>query len=529
MPMTDFETEVTQFVTDCLRHYHPRTRPAYPKVLHDAIWGTLSISAAEIDVIDCPLVQRLRFISQTGLAFFTFPSARHSRFEHSVGVMAMATKMATALNESAGVSDPSITPRQLQELRIAALLHDIGHGFFSHISETMYGAHAWIQDVKRQPDMAHAKPHEILSWLMVRSPAFSTLFAKLQKKHRSTEADFADARLENVADLILGLYPEDPDGQAYLGDILNGPFDADKLDYIARDAYFTGLTMSVDIERLLTTLRVMWDPEGEDGSNRRTRRLVARLTGSMALEQVLLSKLRLYNVLYHHPKVRAADRMMTNIADYIREHEGVLSDSPVASVDQDLEPAIVLHSPVDYLKFSDEDFLALRYHKDRHLRRMIRSIRERELPVKALVISRRTLTDRDALRRILSKWVFSCDARDMQKSLEKKIYAEIPVQDKEGYIADDIIVDIPELPMLTEAPLMKVVTHDQHGQEKLESLNDVTRVHDWCGTSMINKWRGHVFSPPALQIATNRAAKSVFKRHGFTFHRLATTLANIHD
>jgi len=530
--MTKLEIEVEQFVADSLQHYMPWTNAGHGKIIHDAIWGTLPLSAAEIDIIDCPLVQRLRFVGQIGLAFFTFPSARHSRFEHSIGVMAMVTKMATALNQTVVPSDPLVSGRQLEELRLAALLHDVGHGFLSHISETMYEGHQWILDAKKRPEIAGAKAHEILSCRIVQSPAFRKFFDKLRLKHKSTDPNFASADLGNVAQLILGLYPEDPDGSIYLGDMLNGPFDADKLDYIARDAYFTGLTMSVDIERLLNTLRVSLD---EDETGRKTRRLVTTLRGSTALEQVLLSKLRLYDVLYHHPKVRAADRMIGNIADYMSQHEGVLSDTREGDSQEDPAAAIVLHNPVDHLKHTDGDFLSLRAHKNPNLQRMIRSIRNRELPVKALVISSRTVTQRDAFLRLLRTFAFSSEAREGTKELQKKIYAEIPVEQKQGYIADDIIVDIPELPKLTEAPLMKVLSHDENGNEKLEILNQVTHVHDWCSTRMLNKWCGHVFSPPALQRATNSAAIQVFEREfkllyhqPLTFNRLATTLANIH-
>ena len=528
MPLTELETQVQQYVAYQMQDYRPWTLPRHGKILHDAIWGTLSISAAEMDLIDCPLLQRLRFIGQIGLAFFTFPSGRHSRFEHSIGVMAMATKMATALNETSAPGEEHVTKRQLQELRLAALLHDVGHGFFSHISETMYGPDPRIQTAKDQAEAPLADAHEILGYLIVRCAAFRSFFSDLQDRHESADAHFTEVQLDNVAELILGRYAEQPEEHIYLGDILNGPFDADKLDYIARDAYFTGLTMSVDIERLLNTLRVRWTNDEPDGQR---QRLVTTLGGATALEQVVLSKLRLYHVLYHHPKVRAADRRMGNIARYMRRREGVLSTSREGSTDEDGQAVIRLHSPVDYLKHTDGDFLGLAGHRDPDLRRMIESVRRRELPVKALVISPSTVTARHMCMKIISKVAYPPkeEGDQLGRALEEEIYAEIPEQEKAGYIAADIIVDIPKLPELEEAALMKVISYDEQGREKLEILNDVTHMHDWCGTSMVNKWRGHVFSPRALQIATNRAAISVFQRRGFTFHPLATKLANIHE
>ena len=527
--MTELERALELYVKAQLGGYKPRAAPGRHKIIHDPLWGTLSLSAAEVDILDCPLLQRLRFIHQTGLAFFTFPSARHSRLEHSIGVMAMATKMASALNENEAPPETLVNPRQMQELRIAALLHDIGHGFFSHISEVMYGSHKWITDIRRQPQFAHAKPHEILSSLVVRSPVFEEFFKSLQQKHWKHARDFASIKLENVALLILGIYPEDDGAYMYLGDIINGPFDADKLDYIARDAYFTGLTLSVDIERLLYKLAVRPVEEDETPVGTARRRLVATLAGSTALEQVVISKLRLYEVLYHHPKVRAADRMMGSIGEYMAAHQGALSQQPQTVGHPDTNDVIRLENPTSYLKHPDGDFLCLARHQDNNLRQMIDSIRKRCLPVKALVISRRTVLKRDMLRIMLSRWSFTSEARQMLKLLAKKIYDDIPATDQEGYIADHIIVDLPEMPQLTEAPLMKVIRHDEHGNEKLESLNEETRVHDWCSTAMINKWRGHVFSPPALQRAASEAAIRVFKGYGFEFHPSARILANIRD
>lgn len=527
--MTELERALELYVKAQLGGYKPRAAPGRHKIMHDPLWGTLSLSAAEVDLLDCPLVQRLRFIYQTGLAFLTFPSARHSRFEHSIGVMVMATKMASALNENEAPAETLVDPRRMQELRVAALLHDIGHGFFSHISEVMYGSHKWITAIRRQPEFAHAKPHEILSSLMVQSPVFEEFFNGLRGKHRKHAPDFASMKLENVALLILGIYPEDDGAHMYLGDIISGPFDADKLDYIARDAYFTGLTLSVDIERLLYKLAVrpVEDDNIPDGTPR--HRLVVTLGGSTALEQVVISKLRLYEVLYHHPKVRAADRMMGNVGEYMETHRGVLSQAPQTTEDQDTNDVILLENPADYLKHTDGDFLCSARHRDNNLRQMIESIRKRCLPVKALVISRRTVLKRDMLRIMLSRWTFRTEARQKFKLLAQKIYEEIPLKDKQGYTADHIIVDLPELPQLTEAPLMKVICHDEHGNEKLESLNEQTRVHDWCSTAMINKWRGHVFSPPALQRAASDAAIRIFKEYGFEFHPSARTLANIRD
>ncbi len=541
--MTELEKAVEQYVASQLKAHEPRSDRLRSKIIHDALWGTLHLSPAEVEILDCPLVQRLRSIHQTALAFYTFPSARHSRIEHSLGCMAMANRMAEAVNAKALGQEGPVSPPDLQTLRLAGLLHDIGHGFFSHISEDTYKQHKWIQEFKEDPDFAHAAPHEILGYTMVLSSSFFTFFKKVQGRHKTHDLIFAGVKVEEIARLILGLCPtKNTREKKYLADIINGPFDADKLDYIARDAYFTGLPLSVDIERILHALTVKWtDEEGSTGNLQRSQKLVSTVTGASALEYMLVSKLRLYHSLYHHPKVRAADRMMGNIVRYMSRMRGVLSGPP--TVDQHTpetagaaaaprmlsrEQLIVLDNPVAYLEYVDGDFMCPASHRDPNLLRMIEALRKRYLPVKALVISERTVKTGMLM---INGWVFDKEGAEIGHKLAQRIYERMPTDVVRGYVLEDIIVDLPDVPELNEAKLTKVVCKDENGEEYFESLDDQSQIRDWLDTSIMNKWRGHVFSPAALQSAANEAAIEVFKEpdFGIEFRPLATILANMRD
>ncbi len=124
---------------------HPFSKLKPYKDIHDPIWGTNSFSWRELAVIDTPIFQRLRRIHQTGLAFHVYPSARHSRFEHSLGVTIVATKVFDAVVrrhtgrlrqivnslQEQGEFETTLF-RWRQELRLAALLHDSGHSILSH-------------------------------------------------------------------------------------------------------------------------------------------------------------------------------------------------------------------------------------------------------------------------------------------------------------------------------------------------------------------------------------------------------------
>jgi uncharacterized protein len=131
---------------------HPFLKAKRSKVIHDNLWGTVRFTWRELALIDSPLMQRLRDIHQTGLAFHVYPSARHTRFEHSLGAVTIASRVFDALlhrqrNEIRDVAkalwgkaeEPENAILRLkQELRLAALLHDTGHSLYSHTSELVY-------------------------------------------------------------------------------------------------------------------------------------------------------------------------------------------------------------------------------------------------------------------------------------------------------------------------------------------------------------------------------------------------------
>src|SRR5260370_13893839 len=134
---------IDQFVDETLHGYKPRKYRS-PKVIHDSLWGTSRFYEHELVLIDSPLFQRLRHLNQTGLAFFSYPSLNHSRFEHSLGVATVVKRFFRRIKEKhqKGIDgfgtlndDPAVG--LLAEMRLAALLHDVGHGMFSHVSEAV--------------------------------------------------------------------------------------------------------------------------------------------------------------------------------------------------------------------------------------------------------------------------------------------------------------------------------------------------------------------------------------------------------
>ena len=308
---------------DWLQIRHPR-KYRRGKIIHDAIWGTIHYQPWEIGLLDLPLFQRLRGVKQTGFAYLTYPAAEHSRFQHTLGVVEASSRVFQSLRRRANddglsararlaVGDSGFeelrsdtADRNLILVRLAALMHDTGHSLLSHASERLFSLvepfptlRAYFKErFDKDPGAA-----EIMVYLLVTSDRWRELVDEVW--HRCAgpgESPQADD-WERVGRWIMGIEPEP--SKKFLCDIVSGPIDADKLDYIARDAYFAGLPIAHDLDRFLTTVCV--DRQTDESSIDWYRLTLPLHRGINALEQLIMSRLVLFSYLYHHQKVRAAE------------------------------------------------------------------------------------------------------------------------------------------------------------------------------------------------------------------------------
>jgi HD superfamily phosphohydrolase len=147
------------------------------KVIHDPVWGSNSYYPWEMAVLDSPLLQRLRLVKQTGLAHLVYPTARHSRFDHTLGVVSVVSRIVAGLN-SKDLRFPAISRHQEMALRMAAILHDVGHCILSHIGERAYErnsdyivAHRYLN----RKFQVNPKPHEVMGYYIVTSKLDTTV------------------------------------------------------------------------------------------------------------------------------------------------------------------------------------------------------------------------------------------------------------------------------------------------------------------------------------------------------------------
>ena len=264
--------EVQKFVADLLSKYNDSIeRNGFrflEKDIFDFVWGTVNFSSAEICVLDSPLLQRLRRIRQLGLASTVYCNADSSRFSHTIGVTEVAGRMARRVTQKVGDGAPQTDCFDAEEIvRLAAIFHDAGHMFFSHVSELYF---SYDKSFPRCKEIIKAKTyfaeqtsaevalHELISVMIVNSPETIRLFkiiAPHMKNSRLTQQSHYENLAEYISCLIIGV----PINKFILpySTIINSALDADKLDYLSRDSACTKVPIAVDIARIIQKLDVV--------------------------------------------------------------------------------------------------------------------------------------------------------------------------------------------------------------------------------------------------------------------------------
>lgn len=316
-----------------------------PKQVNDPIWGTIELLPWEVALLDTPLLQRMRGVRQLGLAQLVFPGAAHDRLEHTIGIIGAVDDMIQALNgqisrwnrENKRKQLPLIDDRDRYAIRLSALLHDIGHGPFSHALEPILEIESPLLDSHAQPDDWRVELRTLQTslqekYVLNKVPAASEAMAvAMVLSDAMTEVLSADSLFTDrgrpvaellelmVAAIIGGI--QGP-GASHLSALISSQVDCDKLDYLARDAHHAGLEIGFDTDRLLARLELLHvtednvDPRAE-GLAERARNspdkayhdIGIAASGFGSFEQMLIGRTFLYDRLYHHHKVRAAEAM----------------------------------------------------------------------------------------------------------------------------------------------------------------------------------------------------------------------------
>jgi HD superfamily phosphohydrolase len=313
--------------------------------IKDPVHGYVYVTEAEKTVIDSYPMQRLRRLRQLAGSEYVYPGANHTRFEHCLGVMFLAGKVTENPNISRVITD-----EEAATARIAALLHDVGHGPFSHVFE-----HLLIRDL----DKTH---EDMTSWIVEKSEVADKL----------GKMGFNAAE---VAKLAVGKLHKP--GRAFLDQIISSAVDVDKQDFIVRDTYHTGAEYGfIDVFRLIHALDVL-------GEN-----LAVELGALSALESFIIARIESFKSIYFHRVGRAAQIMLAMAMEKANEELGLTA----------------FKTPEEYLAMDDYTVwsAAKKCEKSRRIiddlerRRMLKCAYERTFYEKDTMIS--NIFSRDAYR-----------------------------------------------------------------------------------------------------------------------------------
>ena len=475
------------------------------KVIRDAVFGFNVFLKHEINLIDSPLLQRLRRIHQTALGVLTYPSSTHTRFEHSLGCTVIADRMMRAINDK-HPQTPQIDPVQRAEVRLAALLHDCGHGPFSHASESVYGNAPYdIPGVQQEEKdlFGTANPHEMIAYCIVKSQAFRDFWQKVVEKYEpqvdSLACDLRRINLDNVATMILGgkaqNYPQ------YLSQIVNGPFDADKFDYIIRDGYFSGLVTAIDVERLFISLD--YAPFSQHGYTKYPEDILCiDVGGATVLEQIQFNKMLLFSSFYHHHKVRAAFRLLVHLLEQLRGDR-----VPVRDAQLDEAPNFLLLDDYDLLNADAASW-------PEPAKKLLADLRNRNLPKRALVIPKDGLLDLDSR----AEFFQLRDDPSLSGSMESRIASRAGG-------TQPVFVDCPEEPTFGRTGLHSLV---KLGPGRFVPLDSLYPIAGWVSGYAEYRYRSYVFSPSGEEEKVKNAALHAFEDAGINLDgRLCSELAKL--
>ncbi len=344
----------------------------------------------EEDILDHPWVQRLRFIAQLQSARWIYPAAEHTRFQHSIGAMEIASRLAQRIYPSLKKHVHDVPSFHLVEslLRMTALLHDVGHGPFSHFFDENFLT-------------KHGLTHEKVSAAII----LQELGNLLKELRRTPSGPFAEGeRLEpswvaflvqkGKADLVV------PEWVRALAPVFGGIYTADNMDYVQRDSYMCGIRVGpVDTDRLL--YYTFFTEKG----------LTLHKSGLQALYMFLSARIYLYQNVYYHHKVRALDLQMRKIFPETLEY--LLLPSPIKE-------------PESYLELNDWSFsqtlLNWRFSKQKqkqHLGREWEKIFRREIewyPVYEATFNLNTLHHFEKM---------SVDVDELRKKIRERVPAHL--------------------------------------------------------------------------------------------------------
>jgi len=429
------------------------------KIINDPIHGGIRVEGVHLDLLQTPELQRLAGIRQLGLSYLVFPGANHTRIEHSIGTFWVANRIAKEL---------SLDQHERDLVTTAALLHDVGHGPYSHTLESILHQRYGIDHMEVTKDIILGNRQNVQDGRDTVCKDTLTV-PQVLEKHKLNPQDVAE--LVTGGDFSEEVTLEDfpvQNKQAffnekkYLGQIIHSAFDSDQVDYLLRDSHYTGVAHgTIDLDRLMLTVELF------------NNDMVIHRRGIAAIEGMLVARSLMYSSVYFHKAGRIAELMLASAVEHMKEERPEIQDM----IDSEL---------MENLKTWGD------YQSD-----IVTRLKYRRLFKRAFAINFNDLDDQTK-----AKLAEFSEPRTL-KSKEEEICRRAGVE--EGYV----LIDIPQKELLISEPRIKmtdVKVRDADGVKPLSRLSPLARA---LQSKVIPDWVVMVSTEEQHVDAVARAAKAV--------------------
>lgn len=418
--------------------------------IRDPVHGYVRMTEVERQLIDSPFLQRLRRIHQLAGSYLVYPGATHTRFDHVVGAMHVAGQIAESLASE-------MDKDAVQETRIAALLHDVGHGPFSHMYEEVLSDNGEVS-------------HEDISKRVILETSISDI---LEKNGFSSK---------KMSDFAVGRQKSKP---PFMNEIIAGSLSADMMDYLPRDSYFTGVEYGkVDTQRVINSLHVA-------GGH-----LVIDDAALYAYEALLLARYEMFKAVYFHRTVRAAELMLA--------HSMKLADSSLGLTDLsdierylELTDEVVIHRLINLKASTSELKEAKKLAIDFQERRLVKCAFEKVLQRKGRMVER-IFADEGARTRAVS------EIAKTAKVDSHHVYLDVPTTPSVPYTyTKEVLTSVALFRAEGNRRVVKAVP-----LEKLPLVGSIAGFMDVL----------RVYTTPENRAAVEKATSLLFKDEAFASH-----------
>lgn len=413
------------------------------KIIFDPLYGFVHLTPVEWDIIHTPFYQRLRWIKQIGFSCYTFPGAEHSRFGHSIGVMFNAHMILKSIGKA--VPDKELFTAKLksqkkkyhQNLRLAALLHDLGTFCFSHTTEMAYIRFGETTNSKNSK--GHPDDHEHLgSWIIKNTDYEGGITYTLKKYGLSPQ---------QISDLVKGVSPDILSNQ-----ILHSEVDCDRMDYLLRDAHYTGLNYGTYDRDYLLHHFIVVEQAGHEV-------LAIKHNALHCVEDFLNARFAWYSQVVRSSRGAKFDALAEEMTFYLLEKGQIYSYSQLLDM--------IVNQPLKFYSFNDNYFIST-IHKLYLEGFFDKNVRMKEIAESLLFEkSPRTIPCEEFNQRILNQ---NDDASNEKvfKRANNKVEQIKNILDKFGTDEDWIVEDIPKKQIIFVSSKKSIIKKKKHQNVLLE-------------------------------------------------------------